>query len=311
MNGDYLTKDRIHHVRKTIVFNGIENGWRKAAVTNVDLFVCDNAVADAKQNGLCNYAQYKQAAELDKFYITTTGSLALGFSEHGTTTLEQFKAWLVSKYNEGNPLTVEYDILDEKLEEYIEDLTDEQREALEPILFEGYNKITCTNEIKPILQAEYYINNKLNNTYAKRFDRVEEDISDLQENKLDKEDMADTGWIPLTLNSNFKNYNNISTNSPEYRKIGKTVQIRGQLSPAEESVIANGVEVTAITLPREIVPSKSLYRIGQGSVRNIFMYSVKYDTGNFTIGRYRTTDSYPTTVATTAWLPFDITYMVD
>lgn len=122
-------------------------------------------------------------------------------------------------------------------------------------------------------------------------------------NNLSNE-IKDSGWENATLTSAFKNYG--SDTSPEYRKIGKVVEIRGQVSP--NSAIASGGTATIFTLPEEYRPSKTAYTLCQGSGKNTWLLSVTA-TGNVDFGRYGTNANAQ--CPTNAWLPFSATFTID
>ena len=90
------------------------------------------------------------------------------------------------------------------------------------------------------------------------------------------------------------------------------VQIAGALSPANDAVLANGTDnVAAFTLPEGFRPPTGIYALCQGTMRAVWLLRVNAD-GQVQIGRYRTSfDSYPSTVATSVWLPISITFMTE
>lgn len=130
---------------------------------------------------------------------------------------------------------------------------------------------------------------------------------------------SDSGWIKAPTSgyaSKFNFYDNDEeANAVKYRKIGNVVEIIGTLHPATTAIMASGAEHDLFTLPEGFRPShRSVVAIMQGSARAIFMARALPD-GIVRIGRYRnatsTTDSYPSTVATSAWLPIHLIYTVD
>lgn len=122
----------------------------------------------------------------------------------------------------------------------------------------------------------------------------------------------DSGWKTPSLSSKLTNYNSNSSNALKYRRVGKIVDICGSVSPATTSALANGESVTAFTLPSGYRPSYTRSHVCHGSGLNIFMVQIT-NAGAVNISRYRSTgaSSYPTSVATTSWLPINITFTID
>lgn len=124
----------------------------------------------------------------------------------------------------------------------------------------------------------------------------------------------DSGWKTPSISSSLFVYGSDSYNAIKYRKVGKVVDIRGAVSPASTSTLANGDAVTVFTLPQAYRPSYTRTYVCHGSERDVFMVQVQSG-GDVTISRYRSTTStsnaYPTSVATTNWLPISVTFTVD
>ena len=118
--------------------------------------------------------------------------------------------------------------------------------------------------------------------------------------------VEDTGWKTLTLNSDFHTYEDNSANTPQYRKIGKVIEIVGAIAPT--SNISAGTNKTIATLPEGYRPSKNRYFICQGTGRAIWTLYV-YSNGNVIFSRYGKSDY--TDVSTDVWLPFNVTFLVD
>jgi hypothetical protein len=116
----------------------------------------------------------------------------------------------------------------------------------------------------------------------------------------------DSGWITPSLNSSFKVYNSDSTNAPKYRKIGKMVEIVGVVSPASE--IASGGTGNIFTLPEGYRPTQNRYYICQGSGRNVWLLTVNPN-GTVSCSRYGTSSNVA--ISTSAWLPFNATFLID
>lgn len=122
-----------------------------------------------------------------------------------------------------------------------------------------------------------------------------------------EEVLEDSGWNTATLASGFQPYNGTISNTPQYRKIGKQVKIRGVLSPTT-AIAGSATAKTIFTLPEGFRPSKSEYTLCQGSGKNTWLLTISYN-GNVGISRYGTTES--SEIPTSAWLPFEHEFYVD
>lgn len=118
------------------------------------------------------------------------------------------------------------------------------------------------------------------------------------------EDLNDSGWIEATLTDSFTSY---GTNTiPEYRKVGKQVEIRGSVKPTT-TITASTNGVTMFTLPEGYRPSKDVLEICQGSGRNVWLLNIK-TSGAVTIARYGTTSIID--IPTSAWLCFNKAFTI-
>lgn len=127
-----------------------------------------------------------------------------------------------------------------------------------------------------------------------------EDIDDL------KTATADSGWLTISPSSSFLAY--ATGENPTYRRVGKVVNLIGELKPASSSVSINtGTAVTACTLPAGFRPYRRVRFVCQGSGMNQFMLGVETN-GTVSIGRYGTT-SYASSITGSEWLPFCVTFI--
>ena len=120
-----------------------------------------------------------------------------------------------------------------------------------------------------------------------------------------KPNMVDTGWIDLTVGSEFRQYG--TGNAVRYRKIGNIVEVRGIVAPVAD--IAGGNDMhTIATLPSEARPVEALYTICQGSSNCVWLFRVN-STGTLDFSRYRNGNTSATAGEGT-WLPFQMTFMI-
>ena len=116
----------------------------------------------------------------------------------------------------------------------------------------------------------------------------------------------DSGWIQATLNDPFQAFDNQDSNIPEYRKVGKMVEIRGIVTP-KETINADS-KVNIFWLPEGYRPSRMEYRICQGTGRNIWLLAISQD-GTVQFGRYGVNEYIDVPAST--WLPFNATFLID
>lgn len=94
---DELTESKATTRIKEVTLDGSEN-WSKSALTVCDIFILTINDADLSKDFLCD--KYSATTQTNYNTIgwcwrgTSTAQLRVGFSEYGTTTLNQFKTWL-------------------------------------------------------------------------------------------------------------------------------------------------------------------------------------------------------------------------
>ena len=122
----------------------------------------------------------------------------------------------------------------------------------------------------------------------------------------------DSGWKTPSISSELTNHDSNTSNALKYRRVGKVVDICGSVSPTTTSALADGKSVTAFTLPSGYRPARTRTYLCQGSNLSIFMLQIQSG-GAVAISRYRDTGAtaYPTSVATTTWLPISATFTID
>lgn len=183
--GDYLAKDGIHQKKKTLVLTGNET-WNLGKNANSLTYFFTNAgfVSAKNQNILCNSLTpitnlWNEAENKDLICIRSKLDLLnIMLSDTTINTVESFKAWLVSKYNNGTPVTVEYELA----EEIVTPLTNKQTEEfyeLQKAKYVDEMTLTCMNEVVPTLAD---IDKKLKENLLE----IEENITKV-EKKLKKE----------------------------------------------------------------------------------------------------------------------------
>lgn len=114
-------------------------------------------------------------------------------------------------------------------------------------------------------------------------------------------------WTPLTLGEEFGIYNDTPSNAPMYKTMGCVVSIKGVVSPFVGYTSSNTKKIIASGIPEKYRPSDNRTFVCQGSGMNRWSCSVEPD-GTVRIARYGTTEM--DVVSNSAWLTFNITYMV-
>lgn len=118
-------------------------------------------------------------------------------------------------------------------------------------------------------------------------------------------EIEDTGWQTASLSGDFKAYS--SAYAPEYRKVGKLVEIRGEVSPTK-TLDGGSTTSTIFTLPEGYRPAMRKEVVCQGSSLNKWLLTITTD-GNVNFSRYGTSEA--TDVTTSTWLPFSTMFYID
>lgn len=118
--------------------------------------------------------------------------------------------------------------------------------------------------------------------------------------------LEDGEWINATLTGNFVNYQNNSSYAPKFRKIGKVVELGGQISPAQ-TIEGSATNYTIFTLPEGYRPALPVFIICEGTGINRWLLSITTD-GEVRFSRYGTNDY--NNAGTSSWLPFYAIFMV-
>ena len=160
---DYLADDGIHHKRNTVSFNGTEN-WKYDSTYNrwhIAALVLYNSVVGAGKAELqCNYFKYSNSTQdLNKISDASSSDWYF-YIEDKYLNGKTFPEWIQEKYEEGKPLIVEYDILEEKQSKYVEPYTEEQQKVYNEIVntaktYKTVTNIFSTNEVSPVFEVNY------------------------------------------------------------------------------------------------------------------------------------------------------------
>lgn len=162
--GDYLADDGIHHKKKQIELNGTEN-WFQNAITKVFGFSVSDIDVEGAFNSSAKIIVMSNYFKASKYYQLYYGEVDEAISGHDSNqaieiratrfvTIDDLKTWLAQKKAEGNPVIVEYDLKEEKIEPYTQEQQTIHNLMQNVVLYEGTNNIFCTNEIIPTLEVE-------------------------------------------------------------------------------------------------------------------------------------------------------------
>lgn len=114
----------------------------------------------------------------------------------------------------------------------------------------------------------------------------------------------DSGWQTVTLTSDFKPYNNNTDNTPKYIKVGRIVEVLGEVSP--NKTFNKESEYTIFTLPSGYRPMYEFQTLCQGTGANKWLLTTSTD-GKFKFARYGTTEyAVP---STSVWLTFHVIFL--
>ncbi len=150
-------------MRNTVIFDGTE-AWYYDSTYNryhISAKALYNSKVSKQANILCNYFKYDLTDINKKFGVVEDVSSSEWYFHISDSDLngKTFKEWVAEKYEQGNPLEVEYDILDEKLDLYVEEYTEEQQAVYNKLqkllLYKHYNYIECIDEVNCKMKLTY------------------------------------------------------------------------------------------------------------------------------------------------------------
>ena len=166
--GDYLAEDGIHHVREQVELDGTER------ISLVNNYCSENyncfLVNLEKQfnkpssqylviNALSNYfvektwiSIYSQKIDEEGFGFTIDNNTRMYIKIAKTIApdLDTFKSWLATKKQAGNPLIMEYPLLEEEIEPYTEEQQEAYNQLKQLTAYEEETNVYSTNEVGPV-----------------------------------------------------------------------------------------------------------------------------------------------------------------
>lgn len=200
--GDYLAKDGIYNERNTLILNGDETITNVSnSLTNTVRIYWKNIMTKSSTS-IGSRLGFKSNMLIGKLnwdtdevggYIDSDGTSFIARLPKSLVgkTEDTVKAWLSQ-----NPLTIEYRLATETITPYTTEQEEAYYELQHLLMYEGYTKIECIDEIKPDIQLTYLYNNELNKSYGERFDKVEENINELEKRDIySTEEQVIGKWI--------------------------------------------------------------------------------------------------------------------
>ena len=158
MQGDYLAENGIHHKRKQTVLDGTEN-WVTLTTQkgdNTSYFYYAKTDMKKASSIICN--QFKNRAvwstDVEGIQSVIDNFIRLRINTSRASTVSELKAWLAAQKEAGTPVTVEYELVEEEVEEYTEAQKEAWKQIKNAISYKGQTNIFSTNEIKPIFEVE-------------------------------------------------------------------------------------------------------------------------------------------------------------
>ena len=120
------------------IYDGVNYTWSKSSTTIFDRYLNGISDALAPSRVVCSHApSNKKDTELNWIYINDYGTFSWNFATYGTTTVEDFNAYLAAQYAAGTPVQVCYKLASPTVIQ----LTPQQITALT-----GVNTVYCNGD---------------------------------------------------------------------------------------------------------------------------------------------------------------------
>ena len=119
--------------------------------------------------------------------------------------------------------------------------------------------------------------------------------------------IVDAEWVDLLVTSSFVLHNGTAANQPKYKVTGNVVTVTGAVSPKTAFTSTTDTVMIASGIPSAYRPKISQQFVCQGSGMNRWLLTIT-ENGFLMVSRYGTTEA--TTVPTSAWLVFTVTYQI-
>lgn len=124
--------------------------------------------------------------------------------------------------------------------------------------------------------------------------------------------VADTNWVDVTMDPDFKKYDDLNANKLRIRKVGKLVEIRGVVQPTNANIDYGSVDEYKLVgfFADDYKPSRNVIVPQQTSGTYTCMLSVTAN-ADIMVGRFSKYTSYPYKLPKNQWIPIHVMYFVD
>ena len=186
LEGDYISDVEHHEWGKTLL-TGEEN-WKEVTTNNLKRFFCEGYVTSINNNSTVNcISNYFKGTSRNKLESSSGDEISvsdkfLNILSKKIGTKEDFKTWLKSKYDAGNPVVVYYKLATPTNLQ----LTDEQKSALETQLntYKNVTNINLSDELASVDISYKKDQNTVNNKLQSQINELKELLSTTQTSAL-------------------------------------------------------------------------------------------------------------------------------
>lgn len=145
----YLASDGIHHKRKQVVLDGTEE-INYFAITQGSLFRFTNVITNPTNNidyvplsdHYIGLSERQTGTRANNNIYINHSQLLIDIIDNRFTSISDYKDWLSN-----NPITVEYELLEEEIIPYTEEQQEAWNKIEELMMFEGYNSIESNAQL--------------------------------------------------------------------------------------------------------------------------------------------------------------------
>ena len=175
--GSYLADDGIHHKRKQIVLDGTEDWVLSGSIANNQyiLNIPDIKIIGENNKGNLISSHFKEITGVEGYNNNNIN----GISGWGSTQIRisldisiinrnvaKFKNWLAQQKANGTPVTIEYPLAEETIEEYTEEQQTQRDQLQNAKTYKTVTNVFTENaelEMEYIADTKTYIDNKVKN----------------------------------------------------------------------------------------------------------------------------------------------------
>lgn len=261
MKGDYLTRDGIHHKRKQVELDGTEKWvlYKSNEETGVYIFysqVSDLYGESSTQRLLSNLFAWNRGVDfynnvVEAYKIgnvgTGTKNIYISVKEADAKTVTEFKSYLSNLKTVGTPLTVEYELTEEEIEEYTETQKEIYNNLTHLIMYNGQNTLTSSNELKP--QLKWEIPESPSPDYPIEIKTVNNDLIVTSTNGENEKQNIDIDVQKDLLEGDYLDLNdNVESHSWNYKELNGTENWQENMNYTTSTLLVVQLEIENINL---------------------------------------------------------------